>query len=120
MREILTSWQKAIQQELEAARADLPTLTKAIAEAEAEVAAARRARYGLSDAVSRLGPNATIASSLHWRIRQHEEALLQVSAKLVRTKNDAKSSHARVEDLEAALQQLKQMAGPEEAEAAAA
>ncbi len=118
MQEILLSWRVAIQADLQTARADLVTGTRAVAAAEIEVAEAKRERAALAAAVARLGQNPTISGALHGRIRKHDEELSQVSGRLVRAKHEAANCRARIADLEAALEQLDRMA-PVEIEVAA-
>jgi septal ring factor EnvC (AmiA/AmiB activator) len=112
MSEIFDTWRAEIVAELDAARVALATDQAALTAAEGNVVTAKQERRALADAIAKLGPNPTIASSLHWRVVEHEAKLRQVDAAVVAARNGVKTSHAKIKDYEEALEQLDRIAPP--------
>jgi hypothetical protein len=106
-------WRAEIAADLATARETLAAEQDALTAAEAEVLAAKRERREITEAIGRIGPRPALANALHFRVREHEATLGQVDGKLVRARNDIKTSHARIRDLEDALQQIAAMLPPE-------
>lgn len=108
----LATWRAEIAADLETARATLGVNLEALAAAEAAVSEAKRGRRELAEAIERIGSHPTLAGALQWRVREHDAALVQVDAGVVRARNDAKASHASIRDLEDALRQIDAMTPP--------
>jgi septal ring factor EnvC (AmiA/AmiB activator) len=103
------AWRREIEADLEIARTELLAGLDAMTAAEQAVAAAKRERRKLNEAIEKLDRTATLGSALHWRIREHENTLIQVDGQLVRARNDVKSARSRITDFEQSMAQIDRM-----------
>jgi chromosome segregation ATPase len=109
---IFSTWRTEIGADLDAARLQLATEQEAVTEAEVGASAAKAERRTITEAAARLHPHVSIAGALAMRLRDHEDRMRQADGRVLQARNAAKSTHARIKDLEDALVHLDVMAPP--------
>src|ERR1700760_2198990 len=106
MIETFAAWRLEIEAELEQARKQLAADLKVQSVADATAANAKAELGELTMVLARLPSTATLSNELAARVRAHDDALRQAAGAALRARNAARSSTARIADLEAALQQI--------------